>query len=682
MALIFSFLPFLRTDDPLMVSNSDRQYPESSETASKMLRNSLENLEKQRARKSAWQFAKSQTFPQRKSDSRPSALMCCSEPGNRCPPYGSKSVVGRRAKMEDSCTAIPNLVEIPVCWDPEEILPPRIAPQLRSARSSDRGESIAETNAVESSNRVDASHGKRSETNCSDDRVHVSLNRHSSVRLPTIEFPKAIMEVSSVETLHFFGVFDGHGGADAATHCAKTLHEHVRNVLSSSAKSPASANGESFIHEDQKSQDEKIPGGVDSVNMVDGFAPSIEATDGFICETLSQDTQSNGSSGEAAIALESGTNSLCEGKAPCSDADVDDQNKSIDGASSTNVDESCPLTAENMEAALTKAFHMADEAFGSLGGYESLALVGTTAVVALVGGRTITVANCGDSRAVLCRNGIALPLTDDHKAGREDETARVEAAGGQILFWNGVRVMGLLAVSRAIGDHSLRPYVIPEPEVTVLRRHPSDEMLIIATDGLWDVMNNQEACTLAKKCLVRARQRGSSRENAARVAATVLTRAAVDRGSRDNVTVVIVDLTDCQDSESGLDAAVRASLLHQSDSLPINMNICETATSAARNVPLRAAAVALGNEDQTSDNQPTENSISVDSGEENPASELSSISHSKMPVPPLSPFEVPISKDTDEESSQTHISNDRRKSKEENSMDGIVQVPNMISPFS
>ena len=45
------------------------------------------------------------------------------------------------------------------------------------------------------------------------------------------------------------------------------------------------------------------------------------------------------------------------------------------------------------------------------------------------------------------------------------EQARVEAAGGQILFWNGVRVMGLLAVSRAIGDHSLRPYVIAEPEV-------------------------------------------------------------------------------------------------------------------------------------------------------------------------------------------------------------------------
>ena len=48
--------------------------------------------------------------------------------------------------------------------------------------------------------------------------------------------------------------------------------------------------------------------------------------------------------------------------------------------------------------------------------------------------------------------------------------ARVEALGGQILFWNGVRVMGVLAVSRAIGDHCLRPFVIAKPEVRGLNR--------------------------------------------------------------------------------------------------------------------------------------------------------------------------------------------------------------------
>ena len=98
------------------------------------------------------------------------------------------------------------------------------------------------------------------------------------------------------------------------------------------------------------------------------------------------------------------------------------------------------------------------------------------------------IANCGDSRAVLCRQGKALQMTDDHKPEREDEAERVELAGGQVLYWNGHRVMGILAMSRAIGDRGLRPYVIPEPEVTMLTRCEEDDFLLLASDGLWDVM--------------------------------------------------------------------------------------------------------------------------------------------------------------------------------------------------
>lgn len=56
----------------------------------------------------------------------------------------------------------------------------------------------------------------------------------------------------------------------------------------------------------------------------------------------------------------------------------------------------------------------------------------------------------------------------------------------------------------------------------------------------------QEACSLAQRCLKRAQQRGASRQTAARVAASVLTRAAIDQGSSDNVTVVVVDLSRCR----------------------------------------------------------------------------------------------------------------------------------------
>ena len=55
--------------------------------------------------------------------------------------------------------------------------------------------------------------------------------------------------------------------------------------------------------------------------------------------------------------------------------------------------------------------------------------------------------------------------------------ARIEALGGQILYWNGVRVMGVLAVSRAVGDHCLRPYVIAQPEVQPGAPGLRDELL-------------------------------------------------------------------------------------------------------------------------------------------------------------------------------------------------------------
>ncbi|ONI15479.1 hypothetical protein PRUPE_3G044900 [Prunus persica] len=74
--------------------------------------------------------------------------------------------------------------------------------------------------------------------------------------------------------------------------------------------------------------------------------------------------------------------------------------------------------------------------------------VGSTAVVALVCSSHIIVANCGDSRAVLCRGKQAIALSVDHKPNREDEYARIEAAGGKVIQWNGHRVFGVLAMSR------------------------------------------------------------------------------------------------------------------------------------------------------------------------------------------------------------------------------------------
>lgn len=179
--------------------------------------------------------------------------------------------------------------------------------------------------------------------------------------------------------------------------------------------------------------------------------------------------------------------------------------------------------------ALRDAFRKTDQ---ELKGSQTGDFVGATAVVAVLDSNHVYLANCGDSRAVISRAGVACPVTQDHKPDREDEAERVQNAGGKIVFANGsYRVMGMLAMSRAIGDHFLRPFVIADPECTVVERSPDDEVLVLATDGLWDVFNNQDATALAIRCMAKATAKGMTGSSACKVAASVLTKAAMDRGS-------------------------------------------------------------------------------------------------------------------------------------------------------
>ncbi|KAE8693083.1 putative protein phosphatase 2C 24 [Hibiscus syriacus] len=189
--------------------------------------------------------------------------------------------------------------------------------------------------------------------------------------------------------------------------------------------------------------------------------------------------------------------------------------------------------------------------------------VGSTAVVAIVTFDKIVVANCGDSRAVLCRKGKPVPLSSDHKPDRPDELDRIQEAGGRVIYWDGPRVSGVLATSRSIGDNYLKPYVSCEPEVTVTDRTAEDECLIIASDGLWDVVSNDTACKVARMCLrgkadvhapplvlgmeevVGSTMGGEGAEisdKACSDASILLTKLALGRHSTDNVSVVVVDL--------------------------------------------------------------------------------------------------------------------------------------------
>ena len=129
---------------------------------------------------------------------------------------------------------------------------------------------------------------------------------------------------------------------------------------------------------------------------------------------------------------------------------------------------------------------------------------GSTAVCAMVSPQHVFIANCGDSRGVLSRDGTVAFATYDHKPNNPIEKERIQNAGGSVMIQ---RVNGSLAVSRALGDFDYKnvsgkgpceQLVSPEPEVFVEDRSDKDEFLVLACDGIWDVMSNEELCDFVR----------------------------------------------------------------------------------------------------------------------------------------------------------------------------------------
>ena len=131
---------------------------------------------------------------------------------------------------------------------------------------------------------------------------------------------------------------------------------------------------------------------------------------------------------------------------------------------------------------------------------------GCTSVVVFRHGKHLICANAGDSRAVLCRkNGICLPLSEDHKPSQDIERKRIEDAGG---FINDVgRVNGNLNLTRSLGDLKYKQVpnvaradqiITGEPDITVTELTDDDEFIFLACDGVWDCMTSQEAVTFVR----------------------------------------------------------------------------------------------------------------------------------------------------------------------------------------
>jgi len=211
---------------------------------------------------------------------------------------------------------------------------------------------------------------------------------------------------------------------------------------------------------------------------------------------------------------------------------------------------------EKIRSAIREAFSQTDKEILAVAERKKFETVGSTAVAALLHGNPklgtalrLVVANLGDSRAVLCRGGQAVAASEDHKPMRIDEKKRIERAGGLVLQVRGAwrvaastnpnsmhksarREYQGLAMTRSLGDLYFKQPTslsIAEPDIQIIPLTDKDLFLVLATDGIFDVLNNQEVVDLALK-------HWDDPEEAAKS----VVRTAYQRGSDDNLTVLVI----------------------------------------------------------------------------------------------------------------------------------------------
>lgn len=201
---------------------------------------------------------------------------------------------------------------------------------------------------------------------------------------------------------------------------------------------------------------------------------------------------------------------------------------------------------------LRRAFAHADAELNAGGGVD-IEYSGSTAVACVLRGRTLTTAWCGDSRAVLAREVggrmEAVSLTEDHKPDAPEELERIEEAGGRVAkmqdengeevgphrVWLRYAWIPGLAMSRALGDAlAHRVGVSAVPDVSTHELGPTDRFLILASDGVWEFITNEEAVMIVAGC-------NSPDEAAEKLVSEAHARWVHEEdGTVDDITVVIV----------------------------------------------------------------------------------------------------------------------------------------------
>ncbi|KAF8973282.1 phosphatase 2C-domain-containing protein [Flammula alnicola] len=346
-----------------------------------------------------------------------------------------------------------------------------------------------------------------------------------------------IVDFDSIRGQGFFAVFDGHAGKHAAEWCGSHFHEFLLDAIHASPNLPIpDILNKTFHAVDEalsrmcEESDGKIHSGC---TVVTAFlrVEDAEGRQSFL-SAPSSPTAGSPASGHS-------VDNSVDGDVPASSNSLESSIESIrpkddrEAKGNKKAKKEKPLSTSRIRRALRSLGGGSSKlASSSVSGSSSP----SASTKSTAEGVTITIppssarqvlysANAGDARGVLCRAGKAVRLTYDHKGSDKQEAKRITDAGGFVMSG---RVNGVLAVTRSLGDSSMKEFVVGAPYTTETELCEEDEFLILACDGLWDVIGDQSAIELVRDI------------EDAQQASMQLLNHALSNHTMDNVTVVVV----------------------------------------------------------------------------------------------------------------------------------------------
>ncbi|BGP05678.1 mgpp2cl-1, protein phosphatase 2C-like protein 1 [Rhodotorula toruloides] len=370
-------------------------------------------------------------------------------------------------------------------------------------------------------------HPRRGEDEECGFKVGVSVDRNQKCRRVMEDAHSFIYDFGGIRGQGYFAVFDGHAGKHAAEWCGHHFHEHLLDNLRKAPATPVPDLLNATFHTvDQKLSELAAQDGTHSGCTAVTCFLRLEEDDGKPAG------EASGVSGEVVEVREGEKVEVdAEGALKAARGETqalnDESKKGLGGDGSEPADKGGlgARTASDVKNKIKNMLkgHGSGNSFGNESALSTSAgntpqsstnpsptstqstqstqssvatpdvSISKPAVKKKAAKRTLYTANVGDARAVLSRGGKAVRLTYDHKGSDMREAKRISDAGGFVL---NNRVNGVLAVTRSLGDSSMKEFVVGAPFTTETTLGPEDDYLIVACDGLWDVCSDQEAVDL------------------------------------------------------------------------------------------------------------------------------------------------------------------------------------------